>query len=119
MDFSSYATFARAAIFEGVSRLEVFDAKQPATPEIAEFGYELYHDECSFCHGRNGRARTGGSVPDLRYATKETHMQWNGIVIGGARAANGMPATDIDPREAEAIRMYVLSRAYELREQQQ
>ena len=88
-------------------------------PEIAEFGYELYHDECSFCHGRNGRARTGGSVPDLRYATKETHMQWNGIVIGGARAANGMPATEIDPREAEAIRMYVLSRAYELREQQQ
>ena len=50
-------------------------------PEIAEFGYELYHDECSFCHGRNGRARTGGSVPDLRYATKETHMQWNGIWV--------------------------------------
>ena len=87
-------------------------------PEIVDFGYQLYHDDCSFCHGKNARARSNGSVPDLRYSSEETHKLWNGIVIGGAKAGNGMPPSDMDPHEADAIRMYVLSRAYELKEQQ-
>ena len=40
---------------------------------------------------RQGRARFGGSVPDLRYANAETHLTWQGIVDrrrkGGERHA--------------------------------
>ena len=54
-------------------------------------------------------------MPDLRYANSETHSQWNGIVIGGARRANGMPAFELGIEDAEAIQAYVLSLANELR----
>jgi mono/diheme cytochrome c family protein len=54
-------------------------------------------------------------VPDLRYATEETHRIWAGIVVGGARRANGMPAFELSIEEADAIRAWVLSRANELR----
>ncbi|HMB60827.1 MAG TPA: hypothetical protein VKN35_13010, partial [Xanthomonadales bacterium] len=57
-------------------------------------------------------------VPDLRYTSKDVYLQWNGIVIGGARASMGMPAFELSPQDAEAIRAWVLSRAYELAEDQ-
>jgi len=87
-----------------------------AAPELIEDGRRLYLENwCGGCHGKNAVARVGGTVPDLRYATPETHLQWNGIVIGGARSARGMPAHEISVEDAEAIRMYVLSRAWELK----
>jgi quinohemoprotein ethanol dehydrogenase len=85
-------------------------------PDVVEAGHRLYQERwCGGCHGKNAVARVGGTVPDLRYATPETHLQWNGIVIGGARSARGMPAHDITPEEAERIRAYVLSRAWALK----
>ena len=88
-----------------------FDA-EPA--EVARGGL-LFKDNCGGCHGKDAVARYGGSVPDLRYAAPEIHLTWNGIVIGGARAARGMPAFQLDAADAEAIRVYVLSRTAELR----
>jgi mono/diheme cytochrome c family protein len=86
------------------------------TAEVTEFGAELYVGACGFCHGKNAAARQGGSVPDLRYASEEVHLTWNGIVIGGSLRANGMPNFDLDPREADAIRLYVLSQSRALAE---
>jgi len=91
---------------------------QTADAATIERGGALFQERsCYGCHGKKAVARVGGTVPDLRYATQETHLQWNGIVIGGARSALGMPAFEITAEEAQAIRAYVLSRAYELKKQ--
>jgi quinohemoprotein ethanol dehydrogenase len=86
-----------------------------AGPEAIERGHELFSSEgCSGCHGKSAVARAGGTVPDLRYTTQEVYQQWNGIVIGGARLAKGMPGFDLSAEDAQAIRAWVLSTAYEL-----
>ena len=86
-----------------------------ASSATVEQGRHLYSDHwCSGCHGKNAVARRGGTVPDLRYASPETHLQWNGIVIGGARSARGMPAHEMSLEEAQAIRAWVLSEAWKL-----
>ncbi|MDH5344362.1 MAG: PQQ-dependent dehydrogenase, methanol/ethanol family [Gammaproteobacteria bacterium] len=89
--------------------------KLDADAETIAKGKAAYADNCKFCHGQEGRARFGGTVPDLRYANAETHLTWQGIVIGGARAANGMPAIEIPAEESEAIRSYVLSLSEQIR----
>jgi quinohemoprotein ethanol dehydrogenase len=89
-----------------------------ATAEEIARGQAIYGKSCYGCHGADGISRFGGSVPDLRYANEETHATWHGIVVGGARAANGMPAADIEIEESEAIRKYILSLSEEIRAQQ-
>ena len=86
-----------------------------ASDETIARGGDLYDAYCKSCHGAGGAARFGGSVPDLRWANAETHATWNGIVIGGARAAMGMPSIDITPEQSEAIRSYLLSLSEEIR----
>ena len=87
-----------------------------ASAETIEQGQWAYADECGFCHGKNAVARAGSSVPDLRYASSETHQQWHGIVIGGANRANGMPSFELEIAESAAIRSYVLSLSQALRD---
>jgi quinohemoprotein ethanol dehydrogenase len=87
-----------------------------ASAEEIEAGRQLFNWECRGCHGKNAIARFGGSVPDLRYASAETHAAWQDIVIGGARQPNGMPRFEFSLEESEAIRKYVLSRSAQLRE---
>lgn len=87
-----------------------------ASAEELEIGRQNYVWECKGCHGKNAIARFGGSVPDLRYATAETHAIWNSIVIGGASQANGMPRYELSVGESDAIRKYVLSQSSQLRE---
>lgn len=82
--------------------------------QIIELGAELFADNCGGCHGKNAAARYGGSIPDLRYASADTHKAWQGIVIGGARRTNGMPPADLTADEAEAIRSFVISEARKL-----
>jgi len=86
-----------------------------ATAEELETGKALYASSCYGCHGVNGVARFGGTVPDLRYANAETHATWHGIVIGGAKAGNGMPAMELEVAQSEAIRKYLLSLSEEIR----
>ena len=96
--------------------------EQPAVNASAEtiaYGEALYAGYCKACHGYKAVARAGGSVPDLRYASTETHQTWNGVVIGGARRVNGMPLFELDVDEADAIRQYVLSLSESLRQAQQ
>ena len=87
-----------------------------APAEVVASGKQLYARACGGCHGKNASARFGGSVPDLRYSSADTHAAWHGIVIGGARSANGMPAfSQLEVEQSEAIRNYVLSLSEELR----
>ena len=66
---------------------------------------------CARCHGPD--VESSGLVPDLRYATSETHEGIEGIVLGGARQALGMPsfAADLDVDQVRAIQAYILERA--------
>jgi cytochrome c5 len=93
--------------------------RSTASPETIEHGKALYAEKCGFCHGKDASARAGGSVPDLRFASEETHASWNSIVIGGARRANGMPAVPLSAADAEAIRQYAIHALNRLRTRQQ
>jgi len=91
-------------------------ALRPTAPHQTVIrGEELYAEHCRYCHGTSASARVGGSVPDLRFATEQTHAVWNGIVIGGALRSNGMPSTELSTEDSEAIRQYVLRQADQLR----
>jgi mono/diheme cytochrome c family protein len=78
---------------------------------IKEGGF-LYASYCVQCHGLNVVA---GSLPDLRYSTRQVHDQFEAIVLGGARANLGMPPFNdlLKPDQVKAIQAYVLSRAKE------
>ena len=89
-----------------------------ASAESVESGKELYAGYCKGCHGTDAASRFGGSVPDLRFATAETHATWHAIAIGGSKSANGMPGMEIPLEESEAIRNYVLSLSEALRASQ-
>lgn len=82
-----------------------------ANAETIAAGKRIYAKACSYCHGTNVVARFGGSVPDLRYTSPDTHTAWHAIVIGGSRRANGMPPFDITIEQSEAVRAYVVSKA--------
>ncbi|MEZ5594866.1 MAG: PQQ-dependent dehydrogenase, methanol/ethanol family [Pseudomonadales bacterium] len=64
-----------------------------STPEQVAHGEALFHTFCSVCHG-GGALSSGGGVPDLKFMSPETHATFDGIVLGGARAAKGMPKFD-------------------------
>ncbi len=87
-----------------------------APAEVIAAGRELYADSCAFCHGKNATARRAGSVPDLRYADLGIHERWDGIVIRGELEGLGMPRFELSTAQSQAIRAYVLSRAYLLRD---
>ncbi|MDH3615549.1 MAG: PQQ-dependent dehydrogenase, methanol/ethanol family [Gammaproteobacteria bacterium] len=103
-------------------RVEVAPRNLPSQPELKatteelEAGRQIFSLQCKGCHGKNAVARYGGSVPDLRYATAETHKTWHGIVIGGALQTNGMPRFELSIDKSEAVRKYVLSLSNQLRE---
>ena len=69
-----------------------------------------FGDNCFMCHGIMA---VGAGVPDLRYASKQTHEQFEDIVLKGARADKGMPsfAKLLNAQQVKAIQAYVLSRA--------
>ena len=87
-----------------------------ASPEVIAHGAEIYAERCGYCHGKDATAHSGGTIPDLRYASLETQNQWLAIVVGGARRAKGMPAAELSAEDAEAVRQYVLSEAQRLRQ---
>jgi quinohemoprotein ethanol dehydrogenase len=79
------------------------------TPEQVALGEGLYAAHCALCHGAGAR----GGVKDLRHMEPATHAAFIDIVLGGARARNGMAsfADTLSPAEAEAIHHYLISRA--------
>jgi quinohemoprotein ethanol dehydrogenase len=82
-----------------------------APPQEVSKGAVLYNKICYACHGF--AAVSGGTFPDLRRMTPETHARFDEIVLGGALAANGMGsfADVLSKADAEAIHAYLISRA--------
>ncbi len=82
-----------------------------ATPDEIKEGNRLYGYHCIVCHGMD--AVSGGAVPDLRYASKETHERFEDIVLGGALRTNGMPpfARQLSSEDVRLIQKFVLAKA--------
>ncbi len=74
-------------------------------------GQGLYNTHCLVCHGL--KARSSGLLPDLRFASKETHESWSAIVIGGMKKDTGMAsfADVLSVGEADKIHAYVIQQA--------
>jgi quinohemoprotein ethanol dehydrogenase len=87
--------------------------KLAASKAEIEEGRKLFANTCARCHG--GEAISGGSVPDLRYATDPTHEMFEEIVLGGARRELGMPSFtgDVTSAQVRLIHAYILDRARE------
>lgn len=117
MAFSLTGSAAMPAVSDELPELPPVPAQTAAEPVVAA-GRGLYTDYCGFCHGKNGMARANSSVPDLRFSGSDVHDAWNGIIIGGARQALGMPAFELSLDEAGAIQAYILSKAHRLRDAQ-
>jgi PQQ-dependent dehydrogenase (methanol/ethanol family) len=84
-----------------------------ALPIVLEQGAAVYGARCGNCHGFN--AISGGTIPDLRYLSEDTHSAFLDIVMGGIRAGNGMPSFTnvISESDANAVHAYIISRARE------
>jgi len=76
-------------------------------------GAALFHEWCAVCHGM--MAIGGGVVPDLRFASTDTHAHFADVVLGGVRGEKGMPsfADVLDASDVRLIQAYVLERAAE------
>jgi len=77
----------------------------------------LFNGFCGSCHGLN--AVSGGVIPDLRYLDDEKHAQFQSIVLGGLRAAKGMPpfAGTLSLDQVEGIRQYLIKRSHDLQKE--
>jgi quinohemoprotein ethanol dehydrogenase len=82
-----------------------------APEELVKQGQAVYDRVCARCHGQNVR----GGLKDLRYMTRETHAQFNDIVLKGTRKEKGMAsfADLVSPQEVAAVHAYVTARANE------
>ena len=82
-----------------------------ASQATVKEGGVLFAQYCQSCHGIN--AISGSAIPDLRYATAETHHQIETIVLGGIRESRGMPSFRgvLKRGQLPALQAYILSRA--------
>lgn len=82
-----------------------------ASPATVREGGVFFAQYCQACHGIT--AVSGSSIPDLRYASAETHHQLESIVLAGVRESRGMPSFKavLNRSQVYAIQAYVLSRA--------
>jgi quinohemoprotein ethanol dehydrogenase len=82
-----------------------------ATEEVVRRGAELFGATYAQCHGQ----LAVGGVKDLRHMTRDTHAQFNDIVLKGTRVDKGMAsfASLLKPEDVDAIHAYVISRANE------
>ena len=92
------------------------------TQESYRQGDTLYHTHCANCHrGIGVTSVVVTAAPDLRAMTMETHGEYMDIVLAGTRAENGMAdfADTLSEAEVEAIRVFLVTQANQLRNWQQ
>lgn len=111
---------ATATLPPARERVRSINIPEELLPEIedkalVERGQKVYEQYCYMCHGLS--TMSGGVIPDLRYAEAATFQQWQAIVIGGARAGQGMRsfAEVLSAEDADATRAYVLQQASKVR----
>lgn len=92
---------------------------QTATAEQISHGNTLYHKYCVYCHGPG--AISNPNLADLRYMSAETHRQFDGIVLGGARRDLGMVgfADTISTEQAHEIHAYLIELGHHTLEAEQ
>ena len=113
---------------ESLDVAEIVESDVPEQPEV-EYSYEkyvqgdeLYHAQCSSCHGGIGIPSEVATVaPDLRLMTLETHGEYEAIVLGGSRSEQGMAgfADALGVEEIETIRVFIVNQANGLRQWQE
>jgi quinohemoprotein ethanol dehydrogenase len=83
-----------------------------APPKTLHEGNLLFNSNCAPCHGINAVA---GPNPDLRYASKEIHQDFENIVMGGSRASAGMPSfkSILSAEQVRTIQAYIVARTRE------
>ncbi|MEL7452556.1 MAG: c-type cytochrome, partial [Pseudomonadota bacterium] len=95
---------------------------RPASPQTEPFGdlalinagREDFARNCRVCHGY--LAESSGVLPDLRWSAYTADAEaWNAVILQGTLAGNGMVSfsEQLDVEASEAIRAYVVHRAYE------
>jgi mono/diheme cytochrome c family protein len=88
-----------------------------ASAEDIAHGEQLYQQNCWLCHetpGSAGGLFRRGLFPDLAYSPALASQEaFAAIVLGGARAANGMASFDaaLDRADAEAVRAFLVDAA--------
>ncbi len=82
-----------------------------ASEETVQRGAQVFANTCAQCHGQ----LAVGGVKDLRHMTRESHAQFNDIVLKGTLKDKGMAsfASLLSAEEVEAVHAYVISRAQE------
>jgi quinohemoprotein ethanol dehydrogenase len=82
-----------------------------ASEATVQQGAGIFARTCAQCHGQ----LAVGGVKDLRQMTRETHAQFNDIVLKGLRVQKGMAsfANLLSAQDVEAVHAYVISRAQE------
>ncbi len=98
---------------------EPLDKRIPEQPAVTvdsmviAQGELLYNNFCATCHGL--LARSGGSIPDLRLMSDQSHALFHDIVSDGILSANGMAGFGdiLTTAEVEKIHHYVRARASE------
>jgi quinohemoprotein ethanol dehydrogenase len=108
--------------------------KQTANEAIIQQGAVLYETHmCGGCHSPgldgSGAWTVDGAVPDLRYAPRSVHDQWDAIVFAGSHQAQGMMPFGVDQHfpdltaltseESRAIHAYVIQQSWKAYQEQQ
>jgi quinohemoprotein ethanol dehydrogenase len=114
---------ARLLVFKlgGTAELPAFDpTTEPLSPpppvtaseEQIQRGGQIYAENCALCHGPQAR---GAADRDLRYLDAETRGMFADIVLGGARAEQGMPSFEgvLSRDDLAAVSGYLAARANE------
>jgi quinohemoprotein ethanol dehydrogenase len=111
----TFALNAKTAMpaFAKQAEKQLINREFSATKEELAHGDLLYLQYCTVCHGTV--AEGGGALPDLGYATDETHKSFKDIVTKGLLVANGMPdfGSRLSEKDVTDIHNYVLAMAKE------
>ena len=96
--------------------------KIDATEKTINEGDSLYHAYCANCHQGIGQTSLVSTVaPDLRQMSRETHANWNDIVLNGSRIDKGMLgfSDTLEPEQSEAVRAFLVVEANKIRDWQE
>jgi len=103
---------AKLPAFNPAEREQRVEPPLSRAPEaMIEKGRLLFEQTCATCHGANAR----GGLKDLRWMSRETHGEFNQIVLEGLLADRGMPdfSAELSSEDASAIHAYITARANE------
>ena len=96
---------------------EYTELRTDATPLTIGQGYNLFNKFCTGCHGGTGYG--SGSIPDLTMSADAIYANYEGILLEGLLASEGMPdfGKVLTGEDVAQIKAYILFAARMLREQ--